>query len=337
LARVISPKTLASVLLITALAACQPAPLQNVAEPEPTAIYSAASIGPITDGIMSLALAPNATIPWEGRILVATQTGGIQVYSVEGASGFKHEGPIYTSLALQPGFNIRNLKTGLLLAVTQDNQLVSLIVDDARGQVFPVPVSNLPTFGTNAVCALQSTPATPLFAVLRQNNDFEIWSIKDTGADTLQATKMSSATLETPINGCSSANNKVFTTGLNGGIFAIDITSKPVISHGMERPNGNIVAIATQNDSIYVLHSNPSLNVLQQIAPDMQQTASLQAAQSLSNPPVTQPGALAVSSWSFGGAGFSAGLLAIADNENNKISLIVRDTLPGFDHDQEER
>jgi hypothetical protein len=176
-----------------------------------------------------------------------------------------------------------------------------------------------------------------LFVVLRQNNDFEIWEIADTGADTLQATKISSATLKTPISGCSSANNKVFTTGLNGGIFAVDITSKPVISRGMERPNGNIVAIATENDTVYVLHSNSSSNVLQQIEPTMQQIASLHAAQSLSNPPVTQPGAMAVSNWSFGGAGFSAGLLAIADNENNRVSLIVRDTLPGFDHDQEER
>lgn len=337
MARVITPKIITGALLAVAIAACQPAALEDVTVPEPTAIYSAGSIGPITEGIRSLALAPNATIPWEGRLLVATQTGGIQVYSVEGMAGFKHEGPLYTSLALQPGFDLRGLKTGLLFAVTGDNQLVSLIIDDARGQVFPVPVSNLPTLETNAVCTLQSPAKAPLFAVLRQNNDFEIWSVKDTGADTLQATKISSARLKTPMDGCSSVNRQVFATEINGAIFTIDINSKPVTIAEIDRPNSKLVAIAINDETAYVLHSSKSSNVLQQITPDMQQTASLHVAPSLSIPPVTQPGAMAISSWSFGGAGFSAGLLAIADNENNRVSLIVRDTLPGFDRDQEER
>ncbi|MCF6293160.1 MAG: hypothetical protein L3J04_07190 [Robiginitomaculum sp.] len=337
MARIVKAKPLAGVLLAAALAGCQPAPLETVIEPTPTPIFSAGSIGPINGGISTLALAPNATIPWEGRLLIAPNSGGIQVYSVEGTLGFKHEGQLYTSMALQPGFDLRNLKTGLLLAVTKDKQLVSLIIDDARGQVFPAPVSNLPTADTNAVCTLHSPDKAPLFAVLRRNSDFEIWKIEDTGADTLQATKISSATLKTPIEGCSSVNEQVFATGLSGGVFTVDISGKPVITHGIDRPNSKLIAIAINDKTAYILHSSKSSNVLQQITPDMQQTASLHVAPSLSIPAITQPGAMAISNWSFGGAGFSAGLLAIADNDNNRVSLIVRDTLPGFDHDQEDR
>ena len=323
--------------LLIAVAACEPAPDQQEVTIEPTPIYSAQSIGPIAGGISALAFAPNASIPWEGRLLVAPETGGIMVYSVEGKQGFVMQGPVYSALAAQAGFSIRKLKTSLVLAAHKDGQLSTMIVDDARGQMFQVPVSGLPATNVTGVCALGSLPGTPEFAILRNDGSFEHWQIKDTGADTLEAKSLKTSQLAVPTKNCTSSDERVFATGTNGGIYAIDNSSRPVIESASPQVGTHIVALSPDENTTYVLSSNPEQAALQQFDQTMTPSGALSAVTSLSNPPVTRPGALAVSSWSFGGAGFSAGLLAIADNENNRISLVVRDTLPGFEHDQEER
>lgn len=320
---------------LVGLAACTPPIEPAPVDFTPIPVFSAQSIGPIQSGISALALAPNASIPWEGRLVIAPRNGGLLVYSIEGIAGFQTDGPLYTALALQAGFDLRKLKTGLLLAVTEDGKLEPMIIDDARGQVFMVPVADLPATDIVGVCALQSIPGTPKFALLRKNGDFELWQIADLGEELLQAKRLKTAKLAVQTNNCSASNGQVFATGIAGGIFAIDTHEKPVIDRGVDLAIGNAVAVSPSAEMTSLLHAGPSSTTLGQFNAKMQQTASLSLVQSLSHPAVSQPGALAVSDWSFGGAGFSAGLLAIADDSNNRVSLVVRDTLPGFAHHQE--
>jgi len=322
---------------MASLLACSPAPAPLVESFTPTPIYPAQSIGPVTGGISALAFAPNATIPWEGRILIAPKTGGIIAYSIEGVAGNQVDGPIYTSMATHPGFSLRGLKTGFVLAVTADGTLVSMIIDDARGQIFTAPVAGLPMSGANGVCALDALPGRPKFAIARQDGSFEQWQIEDLGSDLLQAKLLGSGQLLAPAKACSSANGKVFATSASGGMFVIDISDQPVIERGIDTLQDNLVAIALDDQITYILGSSTAFAPLNQYDQQLTQTGTLSAVAGLSNPPVEQPGALAITHWSYGGAGFSAGLLGIADDANDRVSLIVRDTLPGFINDQELR
>jgi len=320
--------------LLIGLAACEPATNQAESVVEPAPIYSAQSIGPVSGGVAALAFAPNASIPWEGRLLIALRSGGMALYNIEGKKGFTTDGPLYSSLAVQAGFSIRQLKTSLVLAAHESGALSTMIVDDARGQIFEVPISGLPKTNVSGVCAINARPDSPTFVILRNNGNFEYWQITDTGDDLLQAKLLKSTQLAVRTKNCASSNGKIFATGAKSGIYAIDGTNKPVIEGGTEQVSTHIVALSPDENTTYLLTSSPENGALQQFDRAMKQTGYLSAVASLSNPPVARPGALAISTWSFGGAGFSAGLLAIADDENNKISLVVRDTLPGFEHDQ---
>ncbi|VAV87257.1 hypothetical protein MNBD_ALPHA06-547 [hydrothermal vent metagenome] len=324
-------------LLAAGLLACTPAPVPEGKTFAATPIYSAQALGPITGGVKSLAFAPNASIPWEGRILIAPANGGLVVYDIEGKQGTQVGGPVYKSLAVQPGFSLRKLKTSFVLAVAENGVIAPMILDDARGQIFAAPLAGLDFNNAQAVCNLPSVPGKPKFAIARSDGSFEQWQIEDTGADSLQAKMLASAKLAVPIRHCTSASDKIHAIGSNGGIYVIDATQKPVIETGVDAAHVNLVAVAVSADESYLLANNGVDASLAQFDQDLQQTGALSAVASLSNPPVELPGALAITTWSYGGAGFSAGLLAITDNSNGRVLLVVRDTLPGFTHDREAR
>ncbi len=324
--------------LVLGLTACGPTD-QAAQAPAftPTPIFSAQSIGPIAGGVEALAFAPNATIPWEGRLLVAPKTGGLQVFGIEGKAGAEFAGPVYTSLAVQPGFSLRQLKISIALAVSQDGKLAPLIIDDARGQVFAAPIAGLPEQAVTGVCPLDSLPALPKFAITREDGSFELWKIEDTGEELLQAKLENSGKLAVPTFGCAASSGKIYAKGKNGGVFFIDPSNRPIIDRGVDTANTQFIAVSPDETLTYLLASDGVSGTLAQFDQDLTQTGTLSAGASLSIPPVLVPGAMAVSKWSFGGAGFSAGLLAVADQSDGRISLIVRDTLPGFAHDQEVR
>jgi hypothetical protein len=337
MARIVSARLAAGLILL--LAACSPKAPPPAPEQvfEPVSIFSAQSIGPVEGGISALAFAPNATIPWEGRLLVAPKTGGLIAYGIEGKAGNQIEGKTYTSIAAQAGFELRQLKTSFVLAVDASGHLDAMIVDDARGQIFAAPLDGIPLTGVSGVCAMQSLPPAPNFGLTRTDGSFEQWQIKDTGQDQLQAKLISSGKLTIPASNCASANRDMFVSGTDGGVFRVDLQGTPAISSGIDTPISNWVVIAPDEAEYHLLSSQEDKAQLAKYDAKLVRTGSIIAVQSLSMPAISQPGALAISNWSFGGSGFSAGLMAIADDSNGKISLIVLDTLPGFAHHQEDK
>lgn len=326
----------ASLLVI---AACGPSAIEKKAvqqtaeKQEKTRLPVSSSQSIKLDGpITATALAPNATIPWQGRVLVAPQGGGLQVFSVEGVAGNKQAGGEYKLIVAAPGFTLRALRMALVMALGADGALHPKLIDDARGGIHDLPVQGLPETGIRTLCTLPGNPIAPKFALFRENNSVEVYQIKDDGSAQLVADKLKSAELPISMNSCASVGSHLFAAGVDRGLYEIDLSGDtPKVVRGVDTPSGKLVGIHTSGDDGYLLLRQDKDNAIWQFGlTDLQPKQQWNAVQSLSLPPVAEAGDMDTSASNFGGASFHHGLLAIEDKANNRIALVAREILPGL-------
>jgi len=317
-------------LSILALAACEP---QGGNAPDganrPSAeVSTSASLGPFKDHINAITFAPVATVPWEGRLVIASSMGGLKVVDIEGEEDSAWEGDTITALASQPGFNLRGLNASIILAVMADGTLKSFLVDDARGQLIELPVSGLPTEGITALCTVKTETDDPAFLIGKADKTLAVWRISDKGEATLSAQKTMDGKLAIAISNCAASGDDAVATGSMGGLFSLSLNGDDVrMLQGVESARGKVAALTTKDKNI-ILISDPAAGNLRAYDENLLALYNLKTPKALSTPGAANPGALAVSTHSFGGTGFSAGLIAVADDSTNRIALVVLDTIP---------
>ncbi len=316
-------------LLALALASCTP---QTDTEPggESVAnahVFASASLGPFDGHINAIAFAPVSTVPWEGRLVIAASGGGLKVIDVEGQQDSTWDGETITALATRADFNLRGLAATMVLALNNNGAVRSFIIDDARGQLIELPIIGLPSGGVSALCALDGDAATPAFLIAMADKNLGVWSISDTGEATLNAKETQTGKLAIAISNCAASGTEVVATGEKGGLFKLSFTNGVNMISGVESAPGQVSALTTKDTNI-ILVSDPAQGNLHVYDQNLQVLYDLKTPKALSTPGAAEPGALAVSARSFGGAGFSAGLLAVADDSTNRIALVVLDTIP---------
>ncbi len=277
--------------------------------------------------INALAFAPVTPVPWEGRVIIAAANGGLTVLDIEGQQDSHWQGETLTALAAAPDFNLRGLNVNFVLAINTDGAVRPFIVDDARGQIIEAPVSGLPTSGATALCALASEASAPSFLIGNADKSLSVWTISDTGEAALSAQQTATGSLAVNLAHCSAIDDDVFGTGDKGGLFKLSIKNEISMLSGVESPTGEIVALRVNEKNIALI-SNPAQGNLQAHDANLQPLYSMVSPKALSTPGAAAPGALAVSTRSFGGSSFSAGLMAVADDSTNRIALVVLDTIP---------
>lgn len=333
--------TLLAAASVLALSACGPSAIEKKAAQQAAEKKEQAKTGLQVSSAQSIqlngpasaaALVANATIPWQGRIIVAPKSGGLDIYSVEGVAGEHQDGGTYKQLVASPGFLLRTLRMAMILAVGEDGSLQPKLVDDARGGIHDLPVQGLPATGVRAVCTLPGNPIAPKFALFRDDNHVDIYQIKDDGSAQLVANKLKSAELPVTMQSCASVGNKLFASGAQRGLYEIDISGDtPSVARGVDTPSGKLVGMTTSdNDGYLLLRQDKDHLIWQFDISDLQPKKMWSAVQSLSLPPVAQAGDMDTSARNFGGASFHYGLLAVQDEANHRIALIARETLPGL-------
>ncbi|PHS26059.1 MAG: hypothetical protein COA84_06630 [Robiginitomaculum sp.] len=290
-------------------------------------VSTSASLGPFDGHINAITFAPVATVPWEGRLVIAARDGGLKVIDIEGEEDSQWQGGTMTALAASPGFNLRGLNTSLVLALKDDGTLASFIVDDARGQLIEAPVSGLPADNITALCAVDTEAEDPFFLIGRGDKSLAVWKISDTGAAALTAEAIKKGTLAIAISDCTAWGKNAVATGQKGGLFSLSINDSIRMLQGVESAPGKVTAMIRDDKSI-ILISDPAAGNMRAYDENLFPLYTLSTPKALSTPGAANPGALAVSSRSFGGAGFSAGLMAVADDSTNRIALVVLDTVP---------
>jgi hypothetical protein len=290
-------------------------------------VFASASLGPFDAHINAITFVPVANVPWEGRLVIASGEGGLSVVDVEGQQDSTWQGSTFSALAASPGFDLRGLKVSLVLALKSDGSMQSFIVDDARGQLIELPVAGLPTSGITAICAIENDDKTASFLIGQDDKSLAVWSLGDSGEAQLGATKAKSGTLAIAINNCAASGTGAIATGNKGGLFRLALNDKISMLQGVESAPGKVASLG-DGDANLVLISDPAAGNLNVYDANFLPLYTLKAPKALSTPGAANPGALAVSMHSFGGAGFSAGLLAVADDSTNRIALVVADTIP---------
>ena len=266
-------------------------------------------------------------MPWEGRLVIASSTGGLKVVDVEGEEDSTWNGDTITALASQPGFNLRGLGASIILAVNTDGTLKSFIVDDARGQLIELPVSGLPTEGITALCTVKAETDDPAFLIGKADKTLAVWHISDKGEAALSAQKIIDGKLAIAISNCAALGDDAVATGAKGGLFRLSLKNDVRMLQGVESAPGKVAALTIKDKKI-ILISDPAAGNLHAYDENLLALYNLKTPKALSTPGAANPGALAVSSHSFGGTGFSAGLIAVADDSTNRIALVVLDTIP---------
>lgn len=311
-----------------AVAACAPAIVDDNATSIPQVeVFASASLGPLDGHINAIAFAPVTTVPWEGRLVIAPESGGLMVMDVEGQEDSFWQGEAMRILATRADFNLRGLGANLVLALNNDGAVRPFIVDDARGQIIDAPVVGLPDSGVSTLCAMQSDAASPSFLIGNTDKTLAVWTISDTGEAALSAQQQQSGSLSIALAHCANVGGEMFGTGEKGGLFKLSIANNISMLSGVESIAGEIVALHKNGENI-VLISDPVQGNLHAFNANLQALYTLVSPKALSTPGAAIPGAIAVSSRSFGGAGFSAGLMAVADDSTNRIALVVLDTIP---------
>jgi len=268
-----------------------------------------------------------ATVPWEGRLVIAFSTGGLKVVDIEGEEDSVWDGDTITALASQPNFNLRGLSASIILALKTDGSLMSFIVDDARGQLIELPVSGLPNEGITALCAVKTETDDPEFLIGKADKTLAVWRITDKGEAALSAKKTIDGKLAIAISNCAASGNDAIATGSKGGLFSLSLNKDVRMLQGVESTPGKVAALTTKDKKI-ILISDPAAGYLRAYDENLMALYNLKAPKALSTPGAANPGALAVSTHSFGGTGFSAGLIAVADDSTNRIALVVLDIIP---------
>ncbi len=318
-------------LVLLTLAACSPrqgkAPHKSKAIKASVEVSTSASLGPFEGHINAIAFAPVNPVPWEGRLVIALATGGLKVVDVEGEEDSHWNGSAFSALAAVPDYNLRGLNVSLLLGVDGAGAVRSFIVDDVRGQLVEAPVKGLPASGASAICAMSDVKGAPRFLIGMADKTVALWAIDDTGDATLTASKGAAGKLAVPIGHCAYAGGDWIAMGAKGGLMKLSVTDRVRLQDGVESIPGDVKTLVTHGKRL-VLVADAAGGVLRVYDAQLKPLYTLSAPKALSTPGAAVPGAMAVSTHSFGGSGFSAGLLAVADDSTNRIALIVLDTVP---------
>ncbi len=322
-------KSLALGLGVLALAACEPqtTPTDDTAVRPGAQVFASASLGPFDDHVNAITFVPVTTVPWEGRLIIAAQAGGLKVVDIEGKEDSNWSGATITALAAHPGFNLRGLETSVVLALKDDGGLLSFIVDDARGQLIELPVSGLPDGNITTVCTVKTGDKAPAFLIGNADKTLDVWSLSDNGNAQLSAQKLQSGKLAVAISNCAASSTNAMATGAKGGLFRLSVDNGISMVSGVESAPGQVI-VADNAGTKVILVSDPAAGNLHAYDENLLPLYDLLTPKALSTPGAANPGALALSARSFGGAGFSAGLIAVADDSTNRIALVVLDTIP---------
>ncbi len=320
-----------ALLALAALAACSPrqgkAPHKSKPIKANAEVSASASLGPFDAHINALAFAPVNPVPWEGRLVVALATGGLKSVDVEGQEDSSWSGAAFSALAIVPGYNLRGLNVSLLLGVDGAGAVRSFIVDDVRGQLVEAPVQGLPAQGASTVCAMSDAKGPPRFLIGMADKSVALWSLNDTGGAQLAARKETAGKLAVPLGHCAYAGGFWVAMGAKGGLMKLSVTDKVRLQGGIESAPGDVQSLVAHGKRL-VLVSDAAAGVVRVYDAALKPLYALSAPKALSTPGAAVPGAMATSAHSFGGSGFSAGLLAVADDSTNRIALIVLDTVP---------
>ncbi|GJL97970.1 MAG: hypothetical protein DHS20C06_17870 [Hyphobacterium sp.] len=279
-----------------------------------------------SDGAASVAFLPDSNTAWAGLIATAASEGGIDLYDVDGESVFRMTGPRLWGLASAPGFQLRGENLPLLFGADRDTNLVRAYALLRSGpELIEAPVEPIgPSGDIAAVCGLGEGIGYVDLMVLSRGTTGEIWRISDTGGDLIGATRRARFDLPSPARTCTSGNGFIYAAGPAGGIYRL--ADDGTVEGQVDGLAISLAAGEFLGRPVLILTDGTSETVEVRDGRTLALIGDVIIRNGFSIPGVDEPGALAVSDASFGGAAYQSGLVAVADQDDGRVRLIARET-----------
>ncbi|MGF1463927.1 MAG: hypothetical protein ACFB2Z_12350 [Maricaulaceae bacterium] len=297
-------------LVVLGLCACSDAEI----EPEPSprfpaiTVTLAADVGRVEGPVAALALAQNLTQPWRGVVFAAPQSGGLTAFDLEGGLRGQAAGPALSDLAVSPEFIFRDTPAVLAVGIqTEDGGLRAYLL--AEGGLYPAPLAyDAPLSPLAAICTLDSDLAGLTVLALNRDGSAQIWRISDVGEDALLVEPVEPS-FRTRARDCAGV-------GRDKGVLALAEGSLGVWSQGLGAKLTDGAATVerlagtrfSDNREVFAL-TDAGLNMVWPETGEFRASVTLEPGFGVSTEGSVT--AIAANGANFGGAGFSAGVVAV--------------------------
>lgn len=310
------------------LTACDPGEVSDQPEQEVDAVdvTVTAAMDAVEGGSGAVAFVPNAETPWAGLVVAAPLDGGLDIFNVDGEALERITGPRLNSLAVSPGFALRGESLPLIVGVDGSSGTVrGYVLVRSEPTAIEAPLAPIePEGGASAVCFIEEAPGHLDIAVLGREARVTTWRIRDTGGDLIGAEQTGSYALPAPARTCASFQDELYVAGptlsvtrinASGAIEARGAPSAQSLSAGVLLGRPVVIASGGSTGGLAVLDGR-DLSVLQ----------NLQIVDGMSTPGVEEPAFVAMTTESYGGTAYQAGIIAVVDETDDRIRFIARET-----------
>jgi len=315
---------------LIAISACSPSN-EDIAEPvveevnlgrevDVTAAFTSTQSDTTAIGFL-----PNPTSASLGLIVSAPRDGGLDLFNADGEVLNRHSGLRLSGIATAPGFQLRGESLPLVFGASTDSDEIhgyAIVVD--RSEILELPLSNIsPVDGVAGLCLLREGAGFVDLAILGSGASAEIWRIRDAGEETLSVEQINQFSLPSPARQCVADEGDLILAGPASGLVRLDTSGQ---IQGSRTLAASGLAIGDFNGTRLVLITNGSDESIEAFnADDLEPFASIDVVDGLSTPGIGQPGAVAITDQSYGYTAYSTGMLAIFDNDDQRIKVVSRE------------
>lgn len=279
-----------------------------------------------TDGVSAIAFLPDPATAWAGLIAVASTEGGIDLFNPDGESVYRMTGPRLWGLAAAPGFQLRGEALPLIFGADRNTNLVRAYALLRSGpEIIEAPIEPIgPEGEIAAVCGLGEGIGFVDLMVLSRGTTAEIWRISDNGGERIGAERRARFELPAPARTCTAANDEIYASGPAGGVFRLDIDGNTLVQ--IDGFASSLAAGEFLGRPVVILSDGVSRTLEIRDGTSLELIGNAIIRNGFSIPGIEQPGAIAATAASFGGASYQSGLVAIADETDGRVRLIARET-----------
>ena len=258
--------------------------------------------------------------------MAAARGGGLDVYDIDGARLTQASGPRLSSLAAAPGFQLRGADLPLIFGVeTGQGGVRAYGFVRSSDDVLDLPIADIEMEGgAAALCLYREGVGFVELVVLGVGARAEIWRIQDDGGDIVSAQRQTALPLPSPARDCDvQPNGDLILASPSGGLYRVSpdgvvLAESLLVAENIAAGDflgRRLVLVSADGRPELAIHDAATLEPLAPVA----------LVQALSTPGVERPGAIAVTSDSFGST-YTSGVVALVDREDGRIKVIARDT-----------
>lgn len=279
-----------------------------------------------SEGTAAVTFLPDGDAAWTGLVATTPREGGIDLYNVEGQAVHRMTGPRLWGLASAPGFQLRGEALPLLFGADRDTNLVRAYALLRNGpELVEAPIQPIgPEGDIAAVCGLGEGIGFVDLMVLSRGTTAEIWRVSDTGGELISATRRARFDLPSPVRACTAGNGFIYAAGPAGGIFQLNTDG--AVEQQLDGLAVGLAAGEFFGRPVLILSDGNATTLEIRDGRTLEMIGDVIIRDGFSIAGVDQPGAIATTESSYGGAAYQSGLVAVVDEADGRVRLVARET-----------